>query len=86
MMRGRKIPLGERQFGVPNFPEKVFADFAEQLMLFYVERVSATIVPIHEFFPVRPFGKLVESLRGYLGDEGVRPLVEAAREVGIWRS
>ena len=86
MMRGRKIPLDERQFRVPNFPEKIFADFAEQLMLFYAERVSATIVPIHEFFPVRSFRKLVESLREYLGDKGVRPLVEAARKAGIWRS
>ncbi|WP_316668271.1 SIR2 family protein [uncultured Propionibacterium sp.] len=84
MMQGHEIPLSEQQFWRSSFPGKVFADFSEWLVAFYTERVSATVVPVQGGFPIRPFGKLVKSLRKHLGDEGVRPLVEAAQKAGIW--
>ncbi len=80
LLGGHSIGLSERFFN-GNFPDDVLADYGPELVAFYAERVRSTTGSDHMMrYRAR---KLVETIRGAVGDSVAKPLVDAATEKGL---
>lgn len=80
LLGGHGIGLGERFFN-REVPVDVLAAYGPELVAFLAERVRSTVGPDHVMrHRVR---KLVETIRGAVGDTIAQPLIEAATERGF---
>jgi hypothetical protein len=77
---GYSIGLGERFFS-REFPDGALAAYGPELVAFYAERVRNTTGS--DYMVRRRVRKLVETIRGALGDAVAQPLTEAAMERGF---
>lgn len=80
LLGGHSIGLGERFFN-REVPVDVLAAYGPELVAFFAERVRSTTGSDHMMrYRVR---KLVEAIRGAVGDTIAQPLIEAAKERGF---
>lgn len=80
LLGGHSIGLGAGFFN-PEFSDGVLATYGSELVAFYAERVRNTSGS--DYGTRRRVRKLVEVIRGAVGDSVAQPLVEAGTERGI---
>lgn len=80
LLRDRGVGLGE-QYRAPDFPKGLLESQGEEFVAHLAERVrNSTPAGWHVPHEVR---ELIKSIRATLGDSGVQPIVDAARDSGF---
>lgn len=80
LLGGHNIGLGA-QFLSMEFPDGTLTAYSHELVAFFAERVRNTIGS--DYMVSHRVRKLVETIRGAVGDTVARPLVAAATEKGL---